>query len=197
MQRIKQLKEDIFSCINCSTSQQRRLSVGPQAPLSAAKGGVFFTHLLPLVSEKGPCPLMWQRVCNSQGRVYNVHWILWGIQGQKTIKSHLAKSHTVFQKEERILLALKKAWIICDTKVIVGTVKLSLKTKNPCQQYPWHFYESACSAGALGSIPGVGRSPGGRHDNPLQCSCLENPMGRGAWRATVHGVTKSRTRLSD
>ena len=46
-----------------------------------------------------------------------------------------------------------------------------------------------------GSIPGLGRSPGGEHGNPLQYSCLENPMDRGAWRATVHGVTKSRTQL--
>ena len=46
-----------------------------------------------------------------------------------------------------------------------------------------------------GSIPGLGRSPGGGHDNPLQYSCLENPMDRGAWRATVHGVTKSWTPL--
>ena len=42
-------------------------------------------------------------------------------------------------------------------------------------------------------IPGSGRSPGGGHGNPLQYSCLENPMDRGAWRATVHRVTKSRT----
>ena len=55
--------------------------------------------------------------------------------------------------------------------------------------------ESACNAGGQGSIPGLGRSPGGGHGNPLQYSCLENPMDRGAWRATVHGVTKSRTRL--
>ena len=48
-----------------------------------------------------------------------------------------------------------------------------------------------------GSIPGLGRSLGGGHGNPLQCSCLENPMDRGAWRATVHGVAKSQTRLSD
>ena len=48
-----------------------------------------------------------------------------------------------------------------------------------------------------GSIPGLGRSPGGGHGNPLQYSCLENPMDRGAWRATVHGVAKSQTRLSD
>ena len=39
----------------------------------------------------------------------------------------------------------------------------------------------------VGSIPGLGRSPGGRHGNPLQSSCLENPMDRGAWWATVHG----------
>ena len=48
----------------------------------------------------------------------------------------------------------------------------------------------------VGSIPGSGRSPGEKNGNPLQCSCLENPMDRGAWRATVHRVTKSRTWLS-
>ena len=46
-----------------------------------------------------------------------------------------------------------------------------------------------------GLIPGSGRSPGGGHGSPLQYSCLENPMDRGAWRATVYGVTKSQTRL--
>ena len=46
-----------------------------------------------------------------------------------------------------------------------------------------------------GLIPGSGRSPGGGHGNPPQHSCLENPMDRGAWRATVHGVTKSGMRL--
>ena len=49
----------------------------------------------------------------------------------------------------------------------------------------------------MGSIPGLGRSPGGGHGNLLQYSCLENPMDRGAWRATVHGVAKSQIRLSD
>ena len=53
--------------------------------------------------------------------------------------------------------------------------------------------ESACNAGDLGSIPGSGRFPGGGHDNPFQHSCLENPMDREAWWATVHGVTKSDT----
>ena len=57
--------------------------------------------------------------------------------------------------------------------------------------------ESACNLGDLGSIPGLGRSPGGGHSNPLQRSCLENPMDRRAWWATVHGVAKSWTWLRD
>ena len=48
-----------------------------------------------------------------------------------------------------------------------------------------------------GLIPGLGRSSGGGHDNPLQCSCLENPMDRGTWWPTVRRVAKSQTRLSD
>ena len=47
----------------------------------------------------------------------------------------------------------------------------------------------------LGSIPGSGRPPGEGHGNPLQYSCLENPMDREAWQGTVHGVTKSQTQL--
>ena len=56
--------------------------------------------------------------------------------------------------------------------------------------------ESACNAGDLGSIPGLGRSPGEGKGNPLQYSCLENSMVRGAWQATIYGVAKSQTRLS-
>ena len=56
---------------------------------------------------------------------------------------------------------------------------------------------SACHAGDLGSIPGSGRSPGEGNGNPFQYSCLENPMDGGACWATVHGVAKSWTRLSD
>ena len=51
--------------------------------------------------------------------------------------------------------------------------------------------ESACNMGDPGLIPGSERFPGGGHGNPLQYSCLENPMNRGTWQATVHGVTKS------
>ena len=57
--------------------------------------------------------------------------------------------------------------------------------------------ESARNVGDLGSIPGSGRSPGEGNGNPLQYSCLENPMDGGAWWATVHGVAKSWTRLSN
>jgi len=57
--------------------------------------------------------------------------------------------------------------------------------------------ESACNAEDPDLIPGLGRSPGDRNGNPLQYSCLENSRIRGAWRATVYGVTKSQTGLRD
>ena len=57
--------------------------------------------------------------------------------------------------------------------------------------------ESASSAGDLGSIPRLGRSPGEQNGNPLQYPCLENLMDRGAWWAAVHGVTKNWARLSN
>ena len=57
--------------------------------------------------------------------------------------------------------------------------------------------EFARNAGDPGLIPGLGRSPGEGNDYPLQYSCLENSMDRGAWQTTVHGVTKSQTQLSD
>ena len=57
--------------------------------------------------------------------------------------------------------------------------------------------ETACKARDLVSIPGSGRPPGEGNGNPLQYPCLENPMFRGAWQSTVHGVAKSWTRLSN
>ena len=60
-----------------------------------------------------------------------------------------------------------------------------------------HMPDNAGDTRDVGSIPGSGRSPGEGNGNPLQYPCLENPMDRGAWRATVHGVAKSRTRLSN
>ena len=78
-----------------------------------------------------------------------------------------------------------------------------LKQKHPCQLYLGSFpggldgKESVYNAGDLGSISGSGRSPREENGNPLQHSCLENPMDRGAWQATVYGVTKSWTQLSN
>ena len=57
--------------------------------------------------------------------------------------------------------------------------------------------ESACNVGDPGLIPGSGRSPGEGNGNPLQYSCLENPMNGGVWQATVHGVAKIHTPLND
>ena len=65
--------------------------------------------------------------------------------------------------------------------------------------FPWWLSgkKSSCNAGDMGSIPGLGRSPGEGNGNPLQYSCLENPMERGAWGITVHGVAKSQMGLSE
>ena len=68
----------------------------------------------------------------------------------------------------------------------------------PGSTYHWlSGRESACQAGDMNSIPGSERSPGEGNGNPLQNSFLGNPMDRGPWWATVHGVTKILTRLSD
>ena len=67
------------------------------------------------------------------------------------------------------------------------------KSTNPEElRFPWWLSgkESCCNAGDAGSIPGLGRSPGGENDNPLQYSCLENPTDRGVWGTTIHKVTK-------
>jgi len=79
------------------------------------------------------------------------------------------------------------------------TVLMSLRKVMLGEGLPWQVSgkELACSAGDLGSIPRSGRSPGEYNGNPLQYSCLENPKDRGAWRAAVHGISKSQTQLSD
>ena len=57
--------------------------------------------------------------------------------------------------------------------------------------------KSTCQAGDAGSIPGLGRSPGEGNGNPLQYSCLGNPMDRGVWWATVHGAAQIQTKFND
>ena len=72
--------------------------------------------------------------------------------------------------------------------------KATTKMPGPCLRAKvTEVKASACNVGDMGSIPESGRSPGEGNGNPLQYSCLENPMDGGAWWATVHGVAKSRT----
>ena len=83
-----------------------------------------------------------------------------------------------------------------DLKVI----SIKLATRLQASQVALVVKNPPATAGDIrdaGSIPGSDRSPGGGHGNPLQYSCLENPMDRGAWQATAHRVAKSQTRLSD
>ena len=81
--------------------------------------------------------------------------------------------------------------------------KLELDAKPSVSHYPKTLpggsngKASARNVGDQGLIPGLGRSPGEGNGNPLQYSCLENSMDGGAWWATVHGVSRSRTRLSE
>ena len=85
--------------------------------------------------------------------------------------------------------------------IIPASRKCTVEWKGPrslllsivCEELPPSLAFS--QGGASGKEPGLGRFPGGGLGNPLQYSCLENPMGRGGWRVTVHGVAKSQTRL--
>ena len=73
-------------------------------------------------------------------------------------------------------------------------IALSVQNLNACMS---DGKESACNVGDLSSFPRLGKSPGKGIGNPLQYSCLENSMDRGAWWATVHRVTKSQTQLKN
>ena len=91
---------------------------------------------------------------------------------------------------------------LCDPSTVACHAPLSRGFSRPeyCSGLSFPFpgeKRLAYNAGALGSVPGSGRSPGEGNGNPLQHSCLENPTDRGAWWATVHGVAKSPTGLSD
>ena len=107
---------------------------------------------------------------------------------------------------------------LCYLSVLLGDqlipifITLGLNISHPClSNQGWLFFvlfclppsslvaqlvkESTCNVGDLGSTPGLGISPGEGNGKPVQCSCLENPMYREAWKATVPGVAKSQTRL--
>ena len=100
------------------------------------------------------------------------------------------------------LVSLSLSFLIPKRRIIILLASkniLSIKWNNRQEDFPGgsEVKASAWNAGDPGSIPGSERSPGEGNGNPLQYSCLENPMEGGAWLATVHGVTKSQTRLSD
>ena len=81
----------------------------------------------------------------------------------------------------------------CQAGLLVLNSNFPLATRLPCSS---DGKESVCNAGELASIPGSGRSPEEGNGTPLQYSCLENPTDTAAWAAIVHGVAKSRTRLT-
>ena len=88
-----------------------------------------------------------------------------------------------------------------DERICKAEIKSGIKCEIEIDTYILGFpggldgKQSACHGGNGGSILGSGRSPGGGHGNPLQCSRLKNPMDRGAWWAKVHKVTKSQTQM--
>ena len=86
-------------------------------------------------------------------------------------------------------------WTIFQSHQIGNEVKPSLEENAQVALVVKNLPANAGDVRDTGSIPGSGRSPGGGHGNPLQYSCLENPMDREAWWATVHRVTQSWTRL--
>ena len=107
---------------------------------------------------------------------------MWRLKAQGRIPGYKSDSGNVFNKITHVQYVLAKC--ACYHVHTWGFPGGSV-VKNPC-----------INPGDLGLIPRLGRSPGGGHGNPLQYSCLETPLDRGAWWATVHGVTKSRTQLS-
>ena len=94
---------------------------------------------------------------------------------------------TLFRDSQTLLMAYRRAF---DLESLLGLqqAQVGFPGGSVVKNLP-------ISTGDVSLIPGLGRSPGGRHGNPLQYSCLENPMDQGAWRAMVHRVTKSWAQL--
>ena len=111
------------------------------------------------------------------------------VEWEKTFASHVS--------DEGLMLKIGKELIQLHNNkriIIMGLNMGKAPERLPCSP---HGKESAYNAGEQGLIPGLARSSGEGNGSPLQYSCLENPVGRGAWRATVRGVAKSRTWLND
>ena len=112
--------------------------------------------------------------------------------------------HLGFQRLFRLLKwlpAVREMQIKTTKRYHLMPVRMAMtkKTKDRVLAFPGGSdgKESACYAGDLGSIPGLEKSSGEENSYPFQYSCLINPMNRGAWWDTVHGATKSQTRLGD
>ena len=110
------------------------------------------------------------------------------------LSDHKFKSTNLRKRAQAIKNPTEKQYIFQNINILSvrnkenpGTCQVALVVKNPPA--------NAGDVRDLGSIPGSGRPPGEGHGNPLQYSCLENPMDREAWQGTVHGVTKSQTQL--
>ena len=117
---------------------------------------------------------------------------------QKSIPLPQRHYHPIVQKFAVYLIAGAPSRRLRSTQTrIEPKVVLSVALQNLGFPGGSEVKVSACNAGHLSSIPGSGRSPGEGNGNPLQYSCLENPMDGGAWWTTVPGATKSRTRLRD
>ena len=86
--------------------------------------------------------------------------------------------------DEKLLFEALRCWLFHNDLYLFWHLRLPFSSDGK---------ESACNAGDLSSIPGLGRSPGEVNGNPLQYSGLENPMDRGAWEARVHGVAEMDT----
>ena len=128
------------------------------------------------------------------------HWLSW-----RNPQFLLTFTHVFFHKDDLVLFL----FFFSPTQIISNALSIKRSSevnKSHCQYQIWASQvalvvkEPACDVGDMrdvGSIPGSGRSPGEELGDPLQYSCLENPMDRGGWQATVHGVTNSRHNWSN
>ena len=140
-------------------------------------------------------------------------FFMWAVESNSWVQGSREWLHCILKRRREPLLAdLLGAFLPLDTahshswcEDLTWVILWNLKHRMP-RVCPGAFpgdasgQETTCQCRRLKRCsfnPGLGRFPGGRHGNPLQYSCLENPTDRGAWRATVHGVTKSQTWLND
>ena len=120
---------------------------------------------------------------------FSVEYLFFPLQVPKEKIANIYCAQILNSNDDLILFWLSCTALIC----IISSLP------SPTRGFPAgsDSKESACNAGDLGSIPELGRSPREGNGNPLQYSCLENLMNRGAWRATVHGAANSWTWLND